>query len=87
MAARMDGYELWVVYRMLIKGSADGVNAVCSESEWAEMEQSRPGQHILLRSGIKSEAEAEKLARGTSGDTIPRGAVRPAAGPAAVATS
>jgi hypothetical protein len=77
--------ELWVVYRMPIKGSAGGANAVCTESEWAEMEADRPGQQTLLRSGIRSEAEAERLARGTSGDTLPRGATRPV-GPAAVPT-
>jgi hypothetical protein len=77
-------FELWVVYRMAIKGSAEGANAVCTESEWHEMESARPGQHTLLRSGIRNEAEAERLARGTSGDTPPRGAARPV-GPAAVA--
>ena len=81
---RTQRFELWVVYRMAIKGSAEGVNAVCTESEWAEMEAAKPGQHTLLRSGIRSEADAERLARGTSGDTLPRGVTRPA-GPAAVA--
>lgn len=76
--------EKWVVYRMPIKGSADGVNAVCSQEEWDEMEATRPGQQTLLRGGIASEAEAERLARGASGDTIPRGKPKPAEGPAAV---
>lgn len=80
---RTKRFELWVVYRMAIKGTA-GVNAVCTESEWQEMESARPGQHTLLRSGIRTEAEAERLARGTSGDTPPRGAARPV-GPATVA--
>lgn len=77
-------FELWVVYRMAIKSSAEGVNAVCTEIEWAEIEADRPGQHTLLHSGIRSEAEAERLARGTSGDTLPKGSTRPS-GPAVVA--
>ncbi|HVK17638.1 MAG TPA: hypothetical protein VM533_11875 [Fimbriiglobus sp.] len=77
--------ELWVVYRMSVKGSADGANAVCTQAEWDVLELARPGHHALLRAGIGSEAEAERLARGTSGDTIPRGAPRPSAGPAVVA--
>ncbi len=82
---RTQRFELWVIYRMAIKGS-EGVNAVCTESEWAEMEAAKPGQHTLLRSGIRNEAEAERLARGTSGDPLPRGATRPS-GPAVVAAS
>ena len=34
------------------------------------MELYRPGYHTLVRSGIVNEAEAEKLARGTAGDTL-----------------
>ena len=37
---------------------------------WDAMEASQPGYHTLIRSGIANEAEAEKLARGTSGDTL-----------------
>lgn len=74
----------WVIFRMTIKGSAAGVNAVCEQSEWDAMELARPGVNALLRAGIGSEAEAERLARGTSGDTIPRGQPRPADGPAFV---
>src|SRR5437762_7993360 len=48
----------------------DGMNAVCEQQEWDEMERARPGYHRLIRSGITNEAEAEKLARGTSGDPI-----------------
>ena len=76
--------ESWVIYRMTIKGCADGANAVCTQTEWTELDRSRPGYHSLLRTGIGSEAEAERLARGTSGDTIPRGAPRPVPGPATV---
>jgi hypothetical protein len=65
----------WVVYLMTLH-NLDGVKAVCEQREWDEMERVRPGYHTLIRSGIANEAEAEKLARGTSGDPIkprPRG--------------
>jgi hypothetical protein len=64
----------WVVYRVTIKGQADGPNAVCEQAEWEAIERDRPGLHTLIRSGIASEGEAERLARGTSGDRAPRGA-------------
>jgi hypothetical protein len=60
----------WVVFRMTLPGKPQQVNAVCEQAEWDEMEASRPGYHLLVRSGIASEAEAEKLARGTSGDKL-----------------
>ncbi len=62
--------ESWVVYRMTIHGKAGQVNAVCEQDEWNAMEERQPGYHTLVRSGIASEAEAEKLARGTSGDSL-----------------
>jgi hypothetical protein len=62
----------WVVYRMTVTGKTPGANAVCEQHEWETMELSRPGYHALIRSGIATEEEAEKLARGTSGDTVPR---------------
>ena len=58
----------WVVYRSNLDGKTAGVNAVCEQAEWDAMERAKPGQHVLVRSGIASEAEAERLARGTSGD-------------------
>jgi len=60
----------WVVYRMTIHGKAQQVNAVCEQGEWDEMEARRPGYHTLVRGGIAEEAEAELLARGTSGDQL-----------------
>lgn len=60
--------ELWVVYLMAVRRQDVPMNAVCSQSEWDEMELAQPGHHPLVRSGITTEAEAEKLARGTSGD-------------------
>ena len=60
----------WVVYRMTIHGKPQQVSAVCEQAEWDEMEASRPGYHTLVRAGIANEIEAEKLARGTAGDTL-----------------
>lgn len=57
----------WVVYKMTIHGKAVGVSAVCEQEEWDAMEKAQPGYHVLIQSGIRNEAEAEKLAR-TNGD-------------------
>jgi hypothetical protein len=55
----------WVVYQHTIKGEA-GPKVVCEQAEWEAMERDRPGLHTLIRAGIADEAEAERLARGTS---------------------
>jgi hypothetical protein len=60
----------WVVYRMTIPKQSTCGNVVCEQSEWEAIESSRPGYHVLLHSGIKTEQEAEKLARGTAGDSF-----------------
>ena len=70
--AKSNGAVLWVVYRMTVYGKASAMNAVCEQSEWDAMELAYPGYHTLVKSGITSEAEAERLARGTSGDPTPR---------------
>lgn len=62
----------WVVYRMTLYGGIVAGNVVCERREWEEIEAVRPGFHALLHSGIKTEQEAEKLARGTSGDDYGR---------------
>ena len=64
---------LWVVYRMADDRQADGRNVICEQSEWDEMERRRPGHYPLVREGIANEAEAERLARGTSGDALKSG--------------
>ena len=69
--AKSNGAVLWVVYRMTVYGKASAMNAVCEQSEWDAMELAYPGYHTLVKSGIPSEAEAERLARGTSGDANP----------------
>jgi hypothetical protein len=58
----------WVVYEMTVHGKPVGMNAVCEQEEWDAMERAQPGHHKLIRSGITNEGEAERLARGTSGD-------------------
>jgi hypothetical protein len=62
----------WVVYRSHLAGEHGG-NAVCEQAEWDAMEAASPGQHTLLRSGIASEAEAERLARELPGGTSAKG--------------
>ena len=64
--------ESWVVYLKTLYKQAEGMRAVCSQAEWDEMERLAPGHHKLIQSGIGSEGEAERLARGTSGETPPR---------------
>jgi hypothetical protein len=57
----------WVVYLKAVLNNA-GVRAVCEQAEWDAMELANPGHHTLIRGGIRNEAEAERLARGTAGD-------------------
>jgi hypothetical protein len=64
--------EAWVVYTMDPLGKTPGIMFVCTQNEWDAMELARPGHHTLVRSGITNEGEAERLARGTSGDPKPR---------------
>jgi hypothetical protein len=64
--------ETWVVYLMTFRGQPTGMKAVCEQGEWEEMERLSPGLHSLVQGGIASEAEAEILARGTSGDAKSR---------------
>lgn len=63
----------WVVYKMTIRGNPDGMNAVCEQGEWDAMELAQPGHNTLVRAGIPNEGEAERLARGKSGDPKVRG--------------
>lgn len=72
----------WVVYRMNLHGQMQSGNCVCDESEWTAMEASRPGEHVLVKGGIATEEEAEKLARGTAGDPVPRQVRKKPAAPA-----
>jgi hypothetical protein len=66
---RMTGQATsWVVYVMTIHGKTSGMNAVCEQGEWEAMERDRPGYHTLVRAGIRTEGEAERLARGGQAD-------------------
>lgn len=62
----------WVVYEMTIYGKPSGSNSVCEQNEWDAMERAQPGLHKLVRSGIPSETEAERLARGMPEAEKPR---------------
>ena len=66
---KVETASLWVVYRMTLHGKQTPMNAVCEQEEWEAMELARPGYHTLILSGIASESQAEKLARGTAGDS------------------
>jgi hypothetical protein len=63
---------------MTLHGGAVAGNVVCEQREWDALERIRPGFHTLLHTGIKTEQEAEKLARGTAGETSSRGAKKTA---------
>jgi hypothetical protein len=63
--------ETWVVYQA-VQGDQSGIRSVCTQSEWPAIEARKPGVNQLVREGITSETEAEKLARGTSGDVKQR---------------
>ena len=58
----------WVVYQIVLDKKPAAMNVVCEQGEWDAMELARPGYYKLVRAGITNEAEAERLARGTSGD-------------------
>jgi hypothetical protein len=67
----LEKVETWVVYLMTVNRT-NGMKAVCEKSEWEAMEKANPGLHQLIQGGIATEAEAELLARGASGDSKPR---------------
>ncbi len=71
---------------MTLPKQAIGGNVVCEQGEWDALELARPGYHVLLHSGLKTEQEAEKLARGTAGDPPIRGAKKAAMTLAAAAS-
>lgn len=62
----------WVVYQVTAHGKTHQGAAVCEQADWDAMEAARPGFHTLVRSGIATEGEAERLARGTAGDQLGR---------------
>ncbi|HEY2250209.1 MAG TPA: hypothetical protein VGH74_04070 [Planctomycetaceae bacterium] len=64
--------QVWVVYEA-VKGTDIGRKSLCQQSEWEAIESRHPGHNRLVQGGIMSESEAEKLARGTSGDAKKKG--------------
>jgi hypothetical protein len=70
--SRETASDSWVVYELTLRGHADPVHALCEQGEWEAMQQAQPGCHKLVQDGISSEGEAERLARGTSGDPVKR---------------
>jgi hypothetical protein len=60
--------ESWVVYTMPVKGIPAGARGICEQAEWDAMERARPGVNTLIRGGMTNEGEAERLARGASGE-------------------
>lgn len=61
----------WVVYSMPLRHSPNPMRAVCEQSEWEKMNREKPDFYTLIQAGITNEGEAERLARGTSGE-VPR---------------
>jgi len=61
----------WAVYQMTILGQP-GPSVVCTQGEWEALNTAQPGLHRLVRGDIANEGEAERLARGSSGDDKPR---------------
>jgi hypothetical protein len=59
--------ESWVVYQS-VDGPRMGMKSVCEASEWDAMQSAQSTAVKLIKKNIGSESEAEKLARGTSGD-------------------
>jgi hypothetical protein len=68
------------VYQQTMRVSKKQVvsNAVCEQAEWDALEAAEPGVRTLVRGRIGTEEEAERLARGTSGDGYRRNTVKKA---------
>jgi len=64
--------QSWVVYSMPVRDNVIPMRCVCEQSEWEAIERSKPGHYVLIQSGIENEGEAERLARGSSGEARPR---------------
>jgi hypothetical protein len=62
----------WVVYSIPMKGSPDGVRAVCVQGEWESKDAAKPGFFTLVQGGIGNEGEAEQLALGAAGEAKSR---------------
>jgi hypothetical protein len=70
---RTEKKMLWVVYQTTLggkQGKSATMNVICEQGEWDAMELAQPGHRTLVQAGITSEAEAERLARGSAGDAL-----------------
>src|SRR4051812_19990396 len=63
----MPQVRAWVVYET-VAGTHVGMRCVCTEQEWKDIEARELSRNRIVKGGIVDENEAEKLARGTSGD-------------------
>src|SRR4051794_37725755 len=61
----------WAVYQSSAHGEP-GPNVVCTQAEWEAALREQPGACRLIKDGITNEGEAERLARGASGEIKPR---------------
>jgi hypothetical protein len=62
----------WVVYSICVDGNPDAARGVCREDEWEAVQLARPGLYSLVLAGVRSEPEAERLARRAAGESRPR---------------
>jgi hypothetical protein len=72
MRETIDGpFAVFVKTVRRVNGVMMGANAICDQAEWEAMERDRPGHQQLIRGGIASEADAERLCR-SSPTPVPR---------------
>ena len=71
---RTENIESWVVYQIVIRTKP--VNVVCGQDEWEELKAGRPDLYTLIRNHVRSEAEAERVARGEPSELVPPPAIR-----------
>jgi hypothetical protein len=64
--SKLGRVKTWVVYSQFVHGQEGAVSAVCEQEEWDALEIDQSNRRALVRSGITSEAEAERLARSGS---------------------
>ena len=60
----------WVVYKRVLIYLQQETEflAIRTQAEWEKLDGDGPGIHTLVQGGFATEADAEKFARGTSGD-------------------
>ena len=63
----------WVVYqRTLLTNKKQYIsNAVCEQSEWDELQAGESSGLTLVQDGFLHEGDAERHARGSSGEAVP----------------